>query len=197
LANRAPIPRKEHVAVKHSVLIIECADKGEDPGSEGRFIKHMLDLMDIENDYQPVRTKTQFMELLSSVPVDTDVVHIATHGKIRKTPKGKPDQFMGFWTPDEQHVTVKEIAEAGIALAGKTVVSTACLSGKKAPREAFKTTTACKHYIAPIRDPSFYNAALMCHIFYHKHLALGRSVKRAFSEYEDRYRNPHVFCLLE
>jgi hypothetical protein len=170
--------RKEPSAVKHSVLIIECRDKGEDPdpGSEGRFIKHMLDLMGIENDYRPARTRARFMELLSSVPADTDVVHIATHGRVRETPKGKPDKFIGFWTPDEQHVTMKEIDAASIDLAGKTIVSTACLSGQKTPREAFKKATGCKHYIAPIKSPSFYNAALMCHILYHKYKRRSQSV---------------------
>lgn len=182
--------------MKPSVLIIECRDKVEDPGSEGRFIKHMLDLMGVTNDLQPARSKARFLELLSSSTTDMEVVHIATHGRIKDTRKGKPDKFMGFWTPDEEDVTVEEIAAAGIDLSGKIVISTACLSGQRGPREAFKSATGCKHYIAPIRGPDFYNAALMCHIFYHKRFVLNRSVKRAFSEYRDRYKNPHKFCFL-
>jgi hypothetical protein len=174
-----------------SVRIIECRDK-EDPGSEGRFVKHMLDLMGITNDYRTARNKAEFIDLLSSIPVKTDVIHVATHGRSRKTRDGK-DKFTGFWTPDEEHVTIKDIKAADIDLSGKTVLSTACFSGQKAPGEAFKEATDCKHYIAPIRDPKFYNAALMCHIFYHKHLTLTRSVKKAFSEYEGRYYNPHKF----
>ena len=182
--------------MKTSVLIIECRDKAEDPGSEGWFIKHMLDLMDVANEIQPARSKARFLELLSSPAADSEVVHIATHGRIKVTPKGKPDKFMGFWTPDEQNVTVEEIAAAGIDLSGKVVISTACLSGQRGARAAFKSATGCKHYIAPIRGPDFHNAALMCHIFYHKRFVLKRSVKRAFSEYRDRYRNPHKFCFL-
>jgi hypothetical protein len=192
-SSQKPSRKKPSRPAKPSVLIIECRDKDDDPGSEGRFIKHMLDLMDIDSDYQPARTKARFMELLSSVPSDTDVVHIATHGS---TSRRKPQKFIGFWTPDKRHVTMKDIAAANIDLVGKTVISTACLSGQKIPREAFKEATGCKHYIAPIKGPYFYNASLMCHIFYHKHLALGRSVKTAFREYEERYKNPHIFCLL-
>jgi hypothetical protein len=176
-----------------SVLIIECRDK-DDPGSEGRFVKHMLDLMGISNSYQRARSKAAFIDLLSSISANTDVVHVATHGRYKKTREGK--NFVDFWTPDEDGVTIKDIKAASIDLSGKTILSTACFSGQKAPRKAFKETTDCKHYIAPIKDPRFYNAALMCHIFYHKHLVLGRSVKKAFSEYEGRYKNPHKFCFL-
>jgi hypothetical protein len=190
--------RKKPNAATRSVLIIDCQDKGEDPdpGSEGKFIRHMLNLMEVTNEYRSVRTKTQFLDLLSSVSAAADVVHIATHGCVAKPHTKRRDKFVGFWTPDEEHVTMQEIALACINLAGRTVVSTACLSGQKTPREAFKRATECEHYIAPIKGPSFYNAALMCHIFYHKHLRLGRSVEKAFYEYEDRYKNPHVFCLV-
>ena len=181
--------------MKPSVLIIECLDKVDDPGSEGRFIKHMLDLMGIPNDFEPARSKARFLELLSLLDENIEVVHIATHG-ITKTRDGGPDKFMGFWTPDEQEVTIQEIAAAGIDLSGKVVISTACLSGQKVPRKEFKSATGCKHYIAPIRGPKFYNAALMCHIFYHKHFVLNRSVRRAFLEYKNRYKNPHEFCFL-
>jgi hypothetical protein len=183
-------------AVKPSVMIIECRDKLGDPGSEGRFIKHMLDLMGVASDLQPVRSHARFLELLSSLEANSKVVHIATHGRTQKIRKGEPDKFIGFWTPDEQAVTMEDIAAVGIDLSGKVVISTACLSGQKVPREAFKNATRCKHYIAPIRGPDFYNAALMCHIFYHKHFVLNKSVKKAFLEYRDRYKNPHNFCFL-
>ncbi len=156
----------------------------------------MLDLMGVANDLQPARSKGRFLELLSSSAADIEVVHIATHGRTKETRKGKLDKFVGFWTPDEQTVTIEEIAAAAIDLSGKVVISTACLSGQRGSREAFKSATECKYYIAPIRGPDFYNAALMCHIFYHKRFVLNRSVKRAFSEYKDRYKNPHKFCFL-
>lgn len=176
-----------------SVLIIECRDK-EDPGSEGRFVEHMLNLMDITNKYLRAESKAQFIKILSSIAANADVIHVATHGRYKKTQEGK--EFKGFCISDDEDVTIKDIKAANIDLSGKTVLSTACFSGQKASREAFKEATHCKHYIAPIRDPKFHNAALMCHIFYHKHFILKRSVKRAFSEYKGRYYNPHRFRFL-
>jgi hypothetical protein len=190
---RKPKGKKPSRAAKPFVMIIECME-ADDPGSEGRFVKHMLDLMRIPNRYRKAKDQAEFIEVLSTFSSEADVVHITTHGEYEET-KSKRDRFTGFATP-RRAVTIDAIKAAGIDLAGKTVLSTACFSGQKAAREAFKKATGCQHYIAPIRDPHFHNAALMCHIFYHKHLILKRSVKKAFREYEGRYKNPHVFCLL-
>lgn len=179
-------------AAKPFVLIIECTE-ADDPGSEGKFVKHMLDLMQIPNRYHKAKNQDKFIEVLSTCSPEADVVHIATHGEYEI--KSKRDRFTGFATP-HRAVTIDAIEAACINLTGKTVLSTACFSGQKAAREAFKKATNCKHYIAPIRCPKFHNAALMCHIFYHKHLIRKRSVKTAFAQYEDRYKNPHIFCLL-
>jgi hypothetical protein len=120
------------------------------------------------------------------------VIHITTHGEYEQIGSTKRSRFSGFATPHGT-ATIDDIRNADIDLSGKTVMSRACYSGQKTPRKAFKDATNCKHYIAPIKDPHFHNAALMCHIFYHKHPVLNKSVKKAFSEYEDRYKNPHTF----
>lgn len=177
-----------------SVLIIESKDE-DDPGSEGMFVKHMLNLMGVTNKYYKIHSKTQFIKIISGNLTDVKVIHIATHGEYRQISISQAKKFTGFWTPCGA-VTMEDIRCANISLSGKTIISTACFSGQKVPRNAFKNTTGCKHYIAPIKDPNFYNAALMCHIFYHKHLALKRSAREAFSQYADRYKNPHVFCLI-
>jgi len=168
--------------------------EADDPGSEGRFVKHMLDLMWISNRYRKVKDQTEYIKVLSTHSPEADIVHIATHGEYEET-KNRRRRFTGFATP-HRAVTIDAIKAAGIDLTGKTVVSTACFSGQKSAREAFKNATGCKHYIAPIKAPRFHNAGLMCHIFYHKHLILNRSVANAFREYEDRYKNPHIFYLL-
>lgn len=41
------------------VLIIDCED-AKDPGSEGRFVKHMLNLMNIPNCYCKAKTCGEF-----------------------------------------------------------------------------------------------------------------------------------------
>jgi len=188
--------RRPQPSVKRTVLIIECRDQIGDPGSEGRFIKHMLDLMGVANELKLAPSKKDFLHLLSSLGENIKVVHIATHGRTAKTPKGKQEKFTGFWTPDELDVTMKELDKAEIDLSGKIVVSTACLSGQKPIGKAFKKATGCKHYIAPTKGPKFHNAALMCHIFYHKLFVLKRSPTKAFSEYQNGYKNPHEFSFL-
>jgi hypothetical protein len=179
---------------KQNVLIIEAEDKENDPGSEGRFVKHMLDLMDIKNVLVPARTKVSFLDVLSSVEAKYKIVHIAAHGTTRTRMERK--KFIGFWTPDGKTTTVEEIAARNIDLSGKSVISTACHSGQKEIRKAFKDAVGCKHYIALIGGPCFYNASLMSHIFYHKSLVLRKSVEDSFLEYSERYKNPHKFCFI-
>ena len=47
---------------RNGVLILECLDKS-DPGSEGRFLSHMFDLMEVQHQYVEVRTKYQMISL--------------------------------------------------------------------------------------------------------------------------------------
>lgn len=176
-----------------SVLIIECKDV-DDPGSEGMFVKHMLDLMCVPNSYRKARTRDEFLGLLADVSTPASLVHITTHGEYEEVGPKERKKFTGFWTP-RGTVTLRNIGNANIDLSGKTVVSTACFSGQKQVCSSLKDATDCKHYIAPVKNPRFHNAPLMCHVFYHKHLVLNRSVKAAFSEYDQRYKNPHDFCL--
>ncbi len=179
---------------KRSALIIECKD-ADDPGSEGQFIKHMLDLMRIPNCYRKARTRDEFLGLLHSEALQADLIHITTHGEYKEVESRKRAKFTGFWTP-QGVATLKNIEAASVDLLGKVVVSTACFSDQKHAREKFKEATGCSHYIAPVKDPHFHNAPLMCHIFYHKYLVLGRSVGTAFSEYDERYKNPHDFRII-
>ena len=177
-----------------SVLIIESMD-ADDPGSEGRFVKHMLDLMSITSHYHKARTSAEFLRLLSSGSSNSDLIYITTHGEYEKIGPKKRKKFTGFWTP-KGIVTLEHLEAENIDLSGKTVISTACFSGQKLVGERFRDATDCKYYIAPRRGPHFHNAPLTCHLFYHKHLVPKRSVKKAFSEYDDRYKNPHDFRIV-
>ena len=47
-----------------AVLILECRED-DDPGSEGRFVKHMLDLMRIPDRYCKAGDDAEFIKLLS------------------------------------------------------------------------------------------------------------------------------------
>src|SRR4051794_18340386 len=101
------------------VLILECLD-GTDPGSEGRFLSHMFDIMEVDSQYVEVRTRRQFLAMLNSTPFQN--IHIATHGQVT----GRGESFKGFWTPDGV-VRLGDFLDR--SLHGCLVLSTACKSG--------------------------------------------------------------------
>jgi hypothetical protein len=97
----------------------------------------MLDLMSIRNLYNRATNSNEFIELLSDNASSADVIHITTHGVYEtETRSRRRPKFVGFWTPGGT-VTLKNIENANLKLSGKTVVSTACFSGQKTPREKF------------------------------------------------------------
>lgn len=98
------------------VLVLECIDK-TDPGSEGRFLSHMFNLMDVKSQYVEIRTKAQLLTMLETSPYKT--IHIITHGALTK------EQFQGFRTPSG---SVRLEAFPDDLLSDKTLVSTACKS---------------------------------------------------------------------
>lgn len=173
------------------VSVLECLSK-TDPGSEGCFISHTLDLMRTPYRHVRIRTKQQLVERLRTSPYP--IIHIATHGTVSGSKTSPEDRFVGLWT---RKGTVKEADLESLRgqLRGKTIVSTACRSAQPRFREKFVRITQCSHYIAPRRCPRFCNAIFFAHVFYHKHLVLKRSVKDAFNEYKRRYKNPHRFVI--
>jgi hypothetical protein len=165
------------------VLVLECIDK-TDPGSEGRFLSHMFNLMDVKSQYVEIRTKAQLLTMLETSPYKT--IHITTHGALTK------EQFKGFWTPSG---SVRLEAFPDDLLSDKTLVSTACKSGSKAFAEAFVEKTGARFYIAPTASPYFHNAIFFAHWLYHKVFILKVSVPRAVKDYRDGYKNPHDFAI--
>ncbi|PPQ16546.1 hypothetical protein CV770_25800 [Bradyrhizobium sp. AC87j1] len=165
------------------VLILECIDKA-DPGSEGRFLSHMFNLMGVNSQYVEIRTKRQFLMMLETSPFKT--IHITTHGAITNK------QFRAFWTPNG---AVRLEALSDDVLSDKALVSTACKSGSKAFAEALVEKTGARFYIAPTASPRFHNAILFAHWFYHKVFILKVSVPRAVRDYRDGYKNPHDFAI--
>ena len=172
------------------VLILECLDKESDPGSEGRFISHMLRLMEIRHDYVIFGTKQELIQQLQSST--HTIIHISTHGSYKKLEKEK--KFMGLWTGTGR-LNQADLKILENKLKGRTIVCTACLSADEKFRGQFVKITKCSNYIAPEGRPSFYDAIFFAHIFYHKHLILKRSVHKSFKEYSKRYKNPHRFVL--
>lgn len=172
----------------NGVLILECLDK-RDPGSEGLFLSHMFDLMKVENQYVDVRTKEQFLNLLTSSPYK--FIHITTHGSVINGKKG--ERFCGLWFLDGD-VKRNDLTFLEGKLRGNIIVSTACLSGGKNFSREFLKVTGCKYYIAPSGEPSFHNSIFFSHIFYHKHFILKRKVADILVQYDKRFKNPHEFA---
>ena len=175
---------------EHGVLILECFDKA-DPGSEGLFLAHMFNLMHVDHQYVEVRTKRQFLSLLTSSPYE--LIHITTHGSVRRCES--TDNFLGLWLRDGK-ITIRDLRRLKDKLQAYTIVSTACLSGDDSFAEAFVQTTGCDYYVAPSGSPTFHNAIFFAHIFYHKYFILKRSVSDILARYDEKYRNPHKFAVV-
>lgn len=172
----------------NGVLILECIDR-PDPGSEGRFLSHMFDLMEVLSQYIEVRIPQQLLALIKSSPFD--VIHITTHGFLKT--KGA---FRGWWTPGGI-VGINKLEDVKGALSGKLLVSTACRSGDDRFSESVRQVLGCKYYIAPKGRPKFHNAIFFAHVFYHKLFVLSKSVTESYNSYVHVYKNPHDFYLFK
>jgi hypothetical protein len=170
---------------RDGVLILECLGKS-DPGSEGRFLSHMFDIMQVDSQYLEIRTKDQFLSMMRSNPFST--VHVTTHGSVA----GSNERFVGFWTPNGT-VRLKDFEER--TLEGRIVVSTACKSGTTAFSQAIIEKLGANYYIAPRSSPNFRSSIYFSHWFYHNTFVLKLSIARAINKYRDGYKNPHDFSL--
>lgn len=172
--------------MKRGVCIIECVDEN-DPGSEGRMLREVFNLMGVES--QLVRVSS-IDELLEAVADSGFLhVHVSTHGALTGDEK-----FRGWWTPNGSG-TRRHVQKVSIKLSCTSIVSTACKSGAKGFAEYVTSTWGSRYYIAPSGCPTFYNAALFSHIYYHKLFKTRRTVPNAFASYEENYKNPHGFKL--
>jgi len=169
---------------KEGVLILECL-KESDPGSEGKFLAHMFNIMDVKHQYIEVENSYQFLVLLRKSPYK--IIHIATHGSL-----SKENKFIGLWMK-QSIVDVKKINILKNSLKDCTIVITACKSGDLRFLNQFIEITSCEFLIAPIGSPTFYNSIFFCHVFYHKLFILKKEIKKILFEYDKRYKNPHGF----
>jgi hypothetical protein len=172
-----------------SVLIVECLDK-EDPGSEGNFLRHMFDLMEVKPTLVAVDS---IQDLLQRIAKSKDhVVHVSTHGALRDD---DDERFIGWWTPNGNG-SKKVLARFEGKFRGKTIVSTACKSGVSGFGRYAVKTLGSRHFIGPSKSPPFCDAILFAHIFYHKLFVSKKGgIKKAFRGYKESYKNPHDFRL--
>jgi hypothetical protein len=173
---------------KRGVLILECRGRS-DPGSEGKFLARMFQLMKVPHQYLEVRTKRQFLALLRTSPFR--IIHVSTHGFLRE---GRTrDRFKGFWAPDGE-IGAADLEKLKGKLKGISIVSTACRSAERRFGKALIKIAGADYYVAPKRSPRFHNAILFAHIFYHKLFVRRKDVSDILAEYAGRYRNPHEFA---
>lgn len=173
---------------KSGVLVIECTDHS-DPGSEGRFLSHMFDLMNVQSQYVEVRTPKQLISLLECSPYK--FIHITTHGCVSES-----DNFLGWWTP-EGDVNRTNLGCLENKMAKTIIISTACKSAAKNFGKYVVDKLGCSYYIAPKESPKFHNSIMFAHIFYHKNFILKQSTKNSFKAYKNNYKNPHKFSIYE
>jgi hypothetical protein len=107
--------------MKWRVQIIECT-AADDPGSEGRGLKHVFDLMEVESNLLRVKSIDQMLGAIADSKYK--VAHIATHGSVNRT----TDKFKGWWTPKGVGGRSK-VAEFDDRFKQSAIVSTACRSG--------------------------------------------------------------------
>ena len=171
------------------VLIIECLDR-TDPGSEGQFLTHMLNIMKVSSQYVQLQTKQQVLALLSAVPKSVEIIHFTTHGSIDKN----TDKIFGFWTP-KGTITKSDIQKAEFDFSGITFIASACQAGQGVFAKTVMEYTDCDYYISPMKSPTFAGAIYFSHIFYHHHFVFGKNVYESFERYENFYKNPFKWHL--
>jgi hypothetical protein len=174
--------------MKKGVQIIECLDDG-DPGSEGRCLKHVFNLMEVESKYVRVETIVQLLKAIQRSKYK--FIHISTHGSINDE-----DAFKGWWTPSGIGGE-DTVARLSGKLECSAVVSTACKSGGSRFGRFVVDVLGSKYFIGPSGSPSFYDSAFFSHIFYHKLFKTRKDVVKAFKSYQRGYKNPHAFRLFK
>ncbi len=145
--------------MKNGVCIIECLDDC-DPGSEGRLLREVFKLMQVDSELVRV---SSIADLLSAVENSCyQHIHVSTHGAVTENNK-----FRGWWT-HKGSGTRRTVEQQEIKLKCTSIVSSACLSGSNGFAKYVTDPWGSKYYIAPTGSPSFYNATLFSHIYYHK-----------------------------
>jgi hypothetical protein len=173
--------------MKHGVQIIECL-VSDDPGSEGRGLKNVFDLMEVESKLLRVDSIDQLLEAIADSKFK--FAHIATHGSVNR----KTDKFKGWWTPSgigDRH----KVSEFDGRFKQTAIVSTACKSGASSFGKYVVNKLGSRYFIGPERSLSFSNSILFSHIFYHKLFNTKDGVSAAFDSYLKNYKNPNGFKL--
>jgi hypothetical protein len=177
------------MAETKKVLIIECSHEN-DPGSEGHFLEHMFNIMQVKSKYVQANSHSEILNALGESK--EDIIHISTHGSVKKTGNGEKI-FKGLWTPTGQLKT-NHLALIQGKLKGKDLVVTACNAFDASFAESFIYITLCENFVAPKRAVSFTGSIFFSHIIYQKLLVQkAASLAEVVKQYDERYRNQYEF----
>ncbi len=169
---------------RHGILILECIDAA-DPGSEGRLLRELFRLMEVEVQLQRIKSIKELLQGIDTCRFQH--VHVSTHGVL--TPSVN---FCGWWTSSDTG-SRRVLDQYAVDASGITLVSTACHSGSRGFSQYVLERWGCKNYIAPRKSPTFHAAAFFSHIYYHKLFRKKLTVKSALSSYNKKYKNPFAF----
>jgi hypothetical protein len=172
--------------MEHGVRIIECRDP-DDPGSEGRLLNEVFNLMEVPSELVLVTSIHDLLECVAKSKYK--YIHIATHGVIDEN-----NRFKGWWGVKGTG-NKKALSQFKQTFTSKCIVSTACMSGTERFGNLVTDFLGARCYVAPKRSPSWHNAALFSHIFYFKLFRTEGTIKKSFSSYAKAYKNPHEFKL--
>ena len=182
--------------MRNGVLILECLDKA-DPGSEGQFLLHMFHLMHVNVQYVETRTKRQLLSLMDRPPFR--LLHITTHGSIDQSGSGHKPSFCGLWSPT-QDIAASDLAQLKGKLRGRSVITTACMSGTPNFAKRFVRETGCEYYVAPRKSPTYATAIYFSHLLYHKYFRFsdryGRDIPKIVADFDERHKNVADFRVL-
>ena len=174
--------------MKKGVHIIECLDT-DDPGSEGRCLKHLFDLLQIKAKYQHITTIDELLDAMSAS--EYEYIHISAHGAM-----SEEDRFAGWWT-HKGHGRKSKMASLKSQLKCIAVISTACKSGSDKFVKYVVNELGSKYFIGPKENTSFPSAIFFSHILYHKLFITKHSLPKAFASYNAGYKNPFKFSLFQ
>ena len=173
--------------MKHGVHIFECLDS-DDPGSEGRALKHLFNLMGVESKYSKVDSIDRLLEGIANS--NFMFAHISTHGST----DGRGEKFKGWWTPSGIGSKARVSKFKG-RFKTTAIISTACKSGVSSFGKYVVNELGSRYFIGPKGSPFFFDSFFFAHIFYHKLFITKRNVFKAFASYANAYKNPHKFAL--
>jgi len=163
---------------KNGVLIIETTFESREHMSEAKHLRELLRIYNWNGTTKSyiarVRSKKEFLERLAAAKQWT--VHISAHGKY--VGRNKTILSTGIWseTSSEEFRTLWINKKHRLP---KLMVMSACEAGHQDMANAL-SDAGFKHFIAPLHETEWHDAAVFNTLFYYYYSASGLSARQAF-----------------